>query len=696
MPKIISVEKYQKHAPLDSVDYDLDLSYNPLDQGMDRKAVVSHLQKQYDNHVTGDIHVAYVGNKNFYSAKSIIRDLASTFEVPSSETFAMTKKYDDEMSVDDNIRLYKEVAAYFAKYPEIAELLPKMIGTMSNVSVHAGGIIISDKKYPLNRWCALQRSQEESVVATLFDKDELQNHMGFLKMDILQVSALSQIAYCRHLLNEPREQWYTVYPDDQKVFREIVKKRAHKHVFQFESPLGYRCMKDLRMESIDDLSNASGLMRMLGTEGGRKVYDRYADWSTGAVDWRRALREQIATEKNFKICESVLERTYGIMIYQEQLSKLVEMLSGGKVNFAKANVFRKKFGKLVEKHGLIDAVQGVDERIRAWHKDVMDMLNEYVIPYLGPEELTSAVDEDLPDFLACKIQKKNGKPYLPIPRRGIIAIFVVASTYTFSRLHATAYSMITYNQMYQKVHHPVEFWCSVMFCLGKKTEAGYFVAAAKAESGVGILPPDINKSNSNFSIEDGKIRYGLSAIDGMDSAADDIEIKRNHAGPFTSMANFIDRMRPCRSINKRTLETLINSNAFASICDPRTAWDEIRKIKGWDEENQPVWTEEAMRKREFECLGLNVSFISEAELEAQDYVAIEEIPEGSKARCSLQITKIDSKLTKKGKPYQLLRVVCLNRKTQHNVFAWNELKSIKPGDYRVMTIQKKNDFLSLL
>lgn len=686
MPVIRKIDRFTESIERDVFDIDSDFSFNPITK-KDRNTIIEYLEKKYNAH--DSIHVAYVGTKSYYSAKSALRDIASVFDIPASETFGMTKFYNDENSVDENIRRHEKIKNYFEKYPEIKEILPKILGTISNFGVHAGGVIISDKKYPLNEYCALQKTKENSVVATMFDKDELQNYMGFVKLDILQVTALSQIAYVKHLVGD--KNIYQDYEIDEEVIHEISTKKKNKNIFQFESDLGKRCFSDFPMKTIDDISNASGLIRILGTTAGREVYETYkknvnAFFKGDTEFWKRELRKEVIDDRNYLICLDVLEKTYGVMIYQEQLARLIEGFSQGKLNFSDGNWARKGLEKMIKKYGLVDNIKN-KKVLAEWHKDIMAILNKYVLPYIGEKEL----DEKSKAFIDFKFDAK-GK--LIIPDKGILKWFIVSGTYLFSRVHDIAYSITSYNQMYQKYHYPQQFWTAAFYCDDKKKIYNYY-SAMKSESNIVMLPPDINRSGYNFECEGTTaIRYGLSAILNLDKAAYAIVTERKK-GKFTSFDDFLNRMDLYKTINKKVVESLIYVNAFSEFGKPEELYSQYYDFREEDKNDRLKFSEKTLVANEFELLGINISFRTAEMDQAKNYYPISEIQENARRNCCFVVKKVTQKKTKNGKDYLLVAVQCLNKETTHNLFCWNANESLKPNVMYIGEISKSNDFLNL-
>lgn len=685
MPKILNINKFRPSSSTPP-DIDCDFAANPF-SGKDRHDIFRYLQKKYNR--GKDIHAALVGVRSVYSLKSALRDVCKTFSIPASETFAITKIINDDLTIVENRKRNREIDAFFSKYPELEDVVEKIKGTVSNFGVHAGGIIISDRHYPINRYCAIQKNNDGEP-ATLWDKDEIQESLGFVKYDILQATALSQIMHTKYLIGET--DFYDDYKEEPDIIRELTKKGHHKNIFQFEKPLGRRMFQECKISSIYDLSNASGMIRLMGTEDGREMYEKYKHNSNSdEADWRRQLKEEVS-EENYEICFRILKPTYGVLIYQEQLSEMIKELSRGKATFGDGNIVRKKLGKLVLKHGLIDDVQKDKEKLKLWHKDVMDILHKPLLQYLNKDGYQSE-DPDVIDFLNFNL--RNGR--LPIPKRGILNWFIIGSTYLFSVIHSVAYSIISFNQIYQKYYYPVQFWCSTLFT-GSKDDIKNFIDAAYLESGIKTLRPDINHSDFNFKVEGPSIRFGLGMISGVNKAAMVIIQERKENGYFKSFSDFYQRTRKNATlINKKIIENLIFAGSFGDV-NQEEIYREYIKLKG-DKKLEPIgWSLQNMIEREREVLDVNLSYQYENTEKLKQCLPINELKNEDEQMIAFVINKVTKKKTKNKKDYTLLGITCMNSKNKINLFAWdNGSVDWQPFLNQPMAkyIKKSNDFYTV-
>lgn len=641
-----------------------------------------------------------VGNRLMYSGKSAIRDLGNVYDIPAQETFTATKEYNNNLTVRENMEVSKTVNDYFEKYPELIDKIDRLVGTISGLGIHAGGVILSDKKrnFSLRKWCALQRPNDSGRIATLWTKKEVEQ-IGLIKYDILGLSSASQIHYTQKLAGL---ETYKDFPEDEDVFRDIVLKKKHKNIFQFETYLGRQAFEDLKPMSIMEVANASGLIRVLGSDAGRELYERYRNnidyLQQGETNyWRNDLRDQIYEEHNKNVAEKVLSESYGVLIYQEQLSYLCVGFSKGQKTFTDGNKLRKLLDKHGDKHGhSINEWQGNKEALKKWHEGFMKIIEEYILPYIGKDGW-DCPDQDVQDFLHFRLDKEN---CLPIPKRGVIAWMISSAAYLFSKLHAIAYSINTYNMMYLKYYYPLEFWTASLVCEQNNLDKvkSYITAIQMEDCGVEILPPDVNESKKEFTMHVGKdvdyIRYGLGAILNLGKSADVIIEEREKNGNYESIEDFIERL-PARIVNKRVIENLMYVDAFNSFGYINDVYDQI--IGCGKKLDELVIDEQELAKKEMKLLGVNLRYKHPLLDSAKYYTAVPEVYDGETAQIAVSILKTYNKRTRKNKPYIMARVQCLNSQEIINVFDWanGEGFKMKENDMTIMNVKRDGDFYTL-
>lgn len=665
-------------------DADSDFGTNPI-SGFNKDTIIDYLIKKY-----GPNHVASVGNKNYYSAKSAIRDLGNVYGIPPSESFACTKEYNTEQNVKMNMKRNSNIDAYFKLYPVLQDKVDKLVGTLSNVSVHAGGIVITDIQYPLNKYCALQRSSDTSRIATLWDKNELQL-VGLIKYDILGLSSASMIHYTKKLVGlDP----YQDSSEENEVFENINNNCKNKNIFQFETGLGAKAITDLKPMSIMEIANASGIIRGLSSEEGRHIYQTYKEnveqSRIGNIDyWKRKIKEQVSDDI-YEICIDILKDSYGVLIYQEQVSDLCAKISKGKLTFTDGNELRKLLDEHGNKFGPLDACQGNRELVQSWHKEFMIIIEKYLLPYLDKDGWNSN-NKDLIGFLKCDF---DANWRIPQPKIGIISWMISATAYLFSKLHAIAYSVNTYNMMYLKYHYPREFWYSALSIeYGNLDKVKNYFSAIRIETPhVIILSPDINMSEFNFSMEgENSIRIGLGILKNLGKSADDI-IKERKNGQYKSIEDFNRRMKGIRSVNKRTIQNLIYAGGFSSFGSLTDVWKKFKDLgRALDDIEL---NHDELSSIECDIIGTNIIFIHPILSRAHDYFPIDEINDDSSEIVAIRILSTVNKTTKNGKPYKFLKVQCLNSYNIVYLFDWDN-KKWKENEYLTARVSKKAGFYSI-
>lgn len=694
--KIIRIEI--KEPLITYPDVDSDFGTN-LETGLNKDNIIQYLIDKY-----GSDYVSSVGNRLLYAGKSAIRDLGQVYEIPSAQTQAVTKAYNNKLDAEQNEAISSVVAAYFKQYPALKDKIDRLVGTVSGLGVHAGGVIISDAKrgYNLRRWCALQRPQEEKHIATLWTKKEIEQ-IGLIKYDILGLTSATQIHYAKKMAGlDP----YEDCPEDIEVFKHIVLEEKHRNIFQFEGDLGRRAFADLKPMSIMEVANASGLIRLLGSESGRETYDTYKNnikaIQRGNIDfWIDNIRNQIIEDHNFDVAVHVLAESYGVLIYQEQLAYLVVGFSNGEKNFVDGNNARKELDKLGNM-GYIADFQGNENELRKWHTQFMAILNEYVLPYIGKDGWGNP-DPMVRDFLNFNLREDGT---LPVPTRGIIGWFISAAAYLFSKLHAVAYSINTYNMMYLKFYYPLEFWTASLISEQGDTEkiSTYITAIQCEEPFIKIMPPDVNFSDSDFTMhkvndEDkpDEIRFGLSGIMNVGKAAVEIIKERKKNGNYADIKDFIKRTE--KFVNKRVIESLFFTGSFESLESIENVYRDLVAMNKLNLEADFKVEEEKLANKELSLLGVNIRFRHPILDSARHCIKITDLSDdGRSEKIGVKIVKVYNKMTKKNRPYKLLKCVCVNSQEQFNVFDWNNGKQnpLSEGEIAIVKIKRDGDFYQLM
>jgi len=678
--KVSKVEIVKQEVTYPDIDTDIAGEY--------RNDLIAYLKNKYH-----EDNVCFVGNRLEYSPKSIIRDLGQVYEIPSSETVKCSKEFNDGLSVRENMKMNSKIKEYFNAHPILIDKVDKLIGVVSGFGVHAGGVVITDTRYSLKKYCALQRSNMDAAVATLWTKDELQP-IGIVKYDFLGLTTAGQNHVIKKMVG--LDPYGAINDEVDEVYHDIVDNKKHRNIFQFESELGKRAIEDLKPMNFMEVANASGIIRIVGTQEGREIYDSYKSYVArvheGDYDyWKERLRQEVTEQKNYDICVKVLGDSYGILIYQEQLANLVKYLSQGHKTFTDGNKVRKTLENHSKKYGSLYKLQGNPEGLKKWHDAFMAILNEYLLPYLGKDGWGSP-NKDLQNFLNFKLDDDN---QLPTPKYGIIKWFISSTAYLFSKLHAVAYTQNTYDAMYLKHFHPLEFWTgSLTYERTDLNKITSYLAAIQAETTIKVLPPDINNSDVVFTVEGEDIRYGLGAIMNMNEAAVSIINDRNVRGKYNSLGDFINRLGS-RIANKRTVEALLYSNAFSMFGSIEEVYNIlISKNIIIDKPNMDAIN---LSLKETQYLGFALVNKHPLLATAYQYLPIESFTNTVTGDVAVHILDLKYKTTKKNKPYAVFKCQCLNSFETFNVFDWdNNAMNFEKGKFEVMHIKKNGDFYNLV
>lgn len=515
-------ERFLNPERVSAPDFDVDF------EDSRREEVVDYVKQKY-----GEDHVCRIVIFGTMAAKNAIKDVGRVLQVPYSETDKITKAIPNTIKrpfiLKKAFGFYKDIDKVTGKeidysVPELLDIynsnpeLKKVIDLAMKLEdmprqtgIHACGVIIGgqalDKVIPL--------SKNGDDVASQYVGAQLE-HIGLLKMDFLGLRNLSDIRLCIKYVKQNHGidiDFDKCTYDDPKVF-ELISTGNTKAIFQLESQGFQKFMKDLKPNCLEDIVAGVSLYRPGPMDDiPTFVHNKHHPEDVTYVDPR---------------LKDVLDYTYGCIVYQEQVMKIVQVLAG--YTLARADSVRKMMGK----------------------KKVKDIQKERIVFINGceatekqsgvPGALKMGVKEDVANALWDKMEKFG--------------------SYAFNKSHAAAYSYVTYQTAYLKTYYEPEFLTAVLNNrITNIDEIKNYAAYAKAE-GIEVLPPDVNLSESMFSVKDGKIRFGLSALKNVGlGIIDNLITERNNNGTFTDIADFINRMAKY-GVNKRLIESLILSGAM--------------------------------------------------------------------------------------------------------------------------------------
>lgn len=486
-------------------DIDLDFADDRRDE------VIAYVTQKY-----GDDKVAQIITFGTMEARGAVRDAGRALGMLYAQPDRISKMIPigaqgSGMSIDRAIDLSPELSAAYRAEPETKRLLDvarKLEGVARHASVHAAGVVIADK--PLVEYTPLQRESKGDRVITQYDMYTVgEDGVGLLKMDFLGLRNLTIMATATKCIEEVKGKTIDVYDiplTDNKTF-EMLALGETTGVFQLESAGMRRYIKELKPTTIFDLMAMVALFR----PGPMQVIPQYIS---------RKNNPDSVTFPDSRLKE-VLSQSYGLICYQDDVLLTAITLAG--YSWGDADKLRKAVGKKI------------------------------------PSEMKKQQEKFVEGCV------KNG-----MTRNKAEEIFHLIEPfagYGFNKAHAACYAVITYQTAYLKANYPVEYMTAVLTAESRantgdtRSEKIAMIVAECKRTGIQLLPPDINTSDIEFSIEDGRIRFGLSAVKNVGEAAIECMLRARSNGSFRTFSDFLRRVDVSK-VNKKTLESLIQAGAM--------------------------------------------------------------------------------------------------------------------------------------
>ncbi len=485
-----------------------------------REEVIQYTAEKYGHDVVG--HVITFGRMEARVAvRDIGRVLGMPYEDPDKIAKLIPNNPQQKTSLKEAIETVPDLGEYYKqpKYKKLLDLAMKVESTIRHSSVHAAAVIIADKDLP--HYTPIQQDPKSQDAVTQYDMYSLDcnvndNAIGLMKFDFLGLRNLSTIQAAVNLIKKHRGEEVDIDKiplDDKKTF-ELISSGETTGIFQLESAGMRRVARNLQPNQFSDITAMLALYR------------------PGPMDLIPQFIEGKHNPESVKYphpsLKKVLEETYGIMVYQEQILEIAHIMAG--YTLGEADILRRAIGK--KKKKILD-------------KNKKRFIKE-------------AVKKDYDEATAQKVW-------------GFIEAF---ANYGFNKSHAASYGMISYQTAYLKAHYPVEYMTALMSVESSSTSANRDEKIAVAidaskNMGIKVLPPNINKSGINFTIEeaedslDGRaIRFSLNAVKNVGEAAiKNIFETREEVGEFDSFTQFIHHT-DTRKVNKTVLESLIKVGAL--------------------------------------------------------------------------------------------------------------------------------------
>jgi DNA polymerase-3 subunit alpha len=475
--------------------------------GRRRDEVISYVTNKY-----GQDSVSQIITFGTMAARQAVRDVGRALEVPLPEVDRIAKMipFGPDASIEgalNNIPQFRELRDQKPKIANLMAVAQKLEGQVRHPSIHAAGIVITPR--PLVEFMPLYQSVKGEIT-TQFPMQDIEA-IGLLKMDILGLRNLTVIQDTVDLIEKDTGEKVdldAIPLDDEKTFH-LFQAGNTDGVFQFESQGMKDLLRNFRPEEFRDLIALNALYRPGPLQSG--MTDEFI----------KCKNHPERIEYEFPELEPILEETKGLIVYQEQVMRIATEIAG--FSMAEADILRKAMGK--KKTAVMKAQK---QRF-----------------------MRGAKEQGISHAKANKIFEQ-------------IKYF---AGYGFNKSHSAAYAYLAYRTAYLKSHYPLEFMAAL---LTSEAERGATPQVIKyinecKEMGIKVLPPDINKSDLNFIVEDDGIRFGLAAVKNVGAGAvRDLIRVRERNGAFVSPFDLFKGETP-KFVNRKVLESLIKAGAFDSL-----------------------------------------------------------------------------------------------------------------------------------
>ena len=500
-------ERFLNPERVSMPDIDTDFCYER------RGEIIDYVTRKY-----GEDRVSQIVTFGTLKARLVIRDVGRVLDVPVAEADRLAKMVPNELKMTIDKAL-EENPLLAREYQEnetarrIIDISRRLEGMPRHASKHAAGVVIADEA--LQNYVPLMTSNKTEGAVAQYTMNWLES-VGLLKMDFLGLRTLTVIRYAIEMIEKrtgKRLDMSKIPLDDKGVY-EMLSQGDTDGVFQLESGGMKNLMQDLRPSNINEIMVGIALFR------------------PGPMDFIPEYIRCKNDPKNVKyahpILKPILEDTYGCLVYQEQVMRMVRDLAGysmGRSDEIRRYMSKKKMEKLEKEHDVFINGEEIDGKIT-----VEGCLRRGV-----PEKTANKLFDQMMEF----------------------------ANYAFNKSHACAYAMVTYQTAYLKYYYKVEFWCALLNSyIENKPKLDNYISSIRM-TGIPILSPDINASEMKYTVEGDAIRLGFSGISNVGGAVEDIVSEREKNGKYK---DFDDFLRRCSgAINKKRLECMILSGCFDSL-----------------------------------------------------------------------------------------------------------------------------------
>ncbi|MFZ5802737.1 MAG: DNA polymerase III subunit alpha [Candidatus Omnitrophota bacterium] len=488
-------ERFLNPDRISMPDIDIDFCYER------REEVISYVRKKY-----GMENVAQIITFGTMAARAVVRDVGRVLSMSYPEVDKIAKLIPAELNITIDQALekepkLKELTVKDARVDQLIKTSRRLEGLARHVSTHAAGVVIADA--PLTEYVPLFKTEEQ--ISTQYNMKDLEK-IGLLKMDFLGLKTLTMVVETVKIIKRTRQEEVRIgeVPLDDKPTYEMLARAEALGVFQLESSGMRDLLKKMKPAQFEHLVALLALFRP-GPLGSGMV-----------DDFIRRMHQPSLIQYDHPVLEPVLKETFGVILYQEQVMKIVSEMAG--FTLAQADSLRRAIGKKIPE---------IMEREK---KAFLDGAVKRKIPAAVAEKTWNLID--------------------------------YFSGYGFNKSHSAAYAMISYQTAYLKAHYPIEFMTALLTSeMGNTNKVVRYIEECRRME-IEVKPPSVNESFSEFTCVGNHIRFGLAAVKNVGSTAIESIIQSRLAeGPFQNFFDFMQRV-DLRVCNRKVVESLVRCGAF--------------------------------------------------------------------------------------------------------------------------------------
>ena len=595
-----------------------------------RGEIIDYVSRTY-----GWQNVAQITTFGSMKTRQVIRDVGRALEVPYPEVDRVAKLVPERLNItlEASLQMEPRLRELRDTNPTVREVLAiaaVLEGLPRHASTHASAVVIADR--PLIDYLPLYKGNKGELV-TQFDMKGVEK-VGLVKFDFLGLRTLTVIDQTVGLIQRQHQADFDIHtiPLDDAASFQLLQAANTAGVFQLESAGIRALMVRLRPTAFEDIIALVALYRPGPMESG--MHDDYVRRKHGEAKVNYFLPQ----------LEPILKETYGVILYQEQVMQIAAVVSG--FSLAEADLLRRAMGKKdpavmeAQRHRFLSGAAGNG------------------IPKAKAQELFNLIEK--------------------------------FAGYGFNKSHSAAYALVAYQTAYLKAHYPLEFLAAVLNSEINNTAALARHIMEARDEGIELLPPDINKSSRDFTVEGGKVRYGLAGVKNVGLGAIQEILEARGPGRFESFRDFLERISLSK-VNRKVLESLIQAGAFDALQLRRSrlmagldqALEKAQNLKRlqdtkqmsmftglavshnddeWLPEAEP-WEKSVKLAREKEALGVYLSghpldaYRSQLKVRARVTTAdLAEIPDSQEVSLGVVVTSLKEKVGKKGGHLAILTV----------------------------------------